>query len=166
MNILHKDDHEQEGGALDGAAAILSSLCLVHCLLLPLALALLPMLAAGVADELVHGPMWVHWLLIGLAAPVSIHALRRGSQAHHRHSPWLLAFLGFALMAAGALAHGLGPIEPALTVSGGLVVAFAHWRNWKARKASPAACRRDACQHPTAGQHPTTGQHVTGRQAA
>ena len=139
MNISHKDDHRLEGGALDGAAAVMSSLCLVHCLLLPLALALSPMLAVGVADELAHGPVGVHWLLIGLAAPVSIHALRRGSEAHHRRYPWLLALLGFALMAAGALAHGLGPIEPVLTVLGGLVVAFAHWRNWKARKAGPAA---------------------------
>ena len=48
----------------------------------------------------------------------------------------LLAAFGFILMAAGALAHGLGPIEPTLTVMGGMIVAFAHWRNWKARKAA------------------------------
>lgn len=125
------------GASVDGAAAVMSSLCLVHCLLLPLALAVSPMLAAGVADELLHGPVWMHWLLIGLAAPVSIYALRRGARVHHSRAPWLLALLGFALMSAGALAHGLGPIEPALTVLGGLVVAFAHWRNWKARQ--PAA---------------------------
>lgn len=138
QKLAHKDDHHLDGAAIDGAAAVMSSLCLVHCLLLPLALALSPMLAVGVADELAHGPVWVHWLLIALAAPVSVYALWRGAEAHHNRYPWLLALLGFVLMAAGALAHGLGPIEPALTVLGGLVVAFAHWRNWKARKAPPA----------------------------
>ena len=113
----------------------MSSLCLVHCLLLPLALAASPMLAAGVAHEILHGPVWVHWLLIALAAPVSVYALWRGSEIHHNRTPWMLAALGFLLMAAGALAHGHGLAESALTVAGGLVVALAHWRNWKARQA-------------------------------
>lgn len=135
MKITHKDDTSLNSPSLDGAAAVMSSLCLVHCLLLPLGLALSPMLAVGMADELLHGPVWVHWLLIALAAPVSIYALWRGSQVHRNRYPWLLALLGFALMAAGALAHGHGPIEPILTVLGGVIVAIAHWRNWKARKA-------------------------------
>ena len=136
MNLSHNDGSPNQGPALDGAAALMSSLCLVHCLLLPLALALSPMLAVGLADELAHGPAWVHWLLIALAAPVSIHALRRGAAQHGKRMPWLLAAFGFILMAAGALAPGLGPIEPTLTVMGGMIVAFAHWRNWKARKAA------------------------------
>lgn len=136
MNLSHNDGSPNEGPALDGAAALMSSLCLVHCLLLPLALALSPMLAVGLADELLHGPVWVHWLLIGLAAPVSVYALWRGAAQHGSRTPWLLAALGFVLMAAGALAHGFGPIEPILTVAGGIIVAFAHWRNWKARKAA------------------------------
>lgn len=139
MKIIHKDGSSLDssvldGASVDGAAAVMSSLCLVHCLLLPLALAVSPMLAAGVADELLHGPVWVHWLLIGLAAPVSILALQRGARMHHSRAPWLLALTGFVLMSAGALAHGLGPIEPALTVLGGVIVAYAHWRNWKARQ--------------------------------
>lgn len=136
VKITHKDDNSLPGGSLDGAAAVMSSLCLVHCLLLPLVLALSPMLAVGVADELLHGPVWTHWLLIGLAAPVSILALRRGAALHGNRYPWLLALLGFALMAAGALAHGEGLLEPVLTVLGGVIVALAHWRNWKARKAA------------------------------
>ncbi len=135
MKISHKDDRSLNSASLDGTAAVMSSLCLVHCLLLPLALALSPMLAAGVADELMHGPVWVHWLLIALAAPVSVYALWRGAQLHRNRYPWMLALLGFVLMAAGALAHGLGAIEAVLTVVGGVIVAFAHWRNWKSRKA-------------------------------
>jgi hypothetical protein len=114
---------------LDAAAAALSSLCLLHCLLLPLTLALAPALAGSV----LHSPLWLHWALLALAAPVSTYALWRGAELHGDPLPWRLAALGFAMMAAGALAHGSAPAEALLTVAGGLVVAAAHWRNFRAR---------------------------------
>lgn len=130
-----KDLRQDAAGepVLDGAAAALSSLCLLHCLLLPLGLALAPALN-GLMDGLFHGPIWLHWALLGAAAPVSVYALRRGFFAHGDSLPWKIALGGFVLMALGALAHGHLLLEPALTVVGGLVVAFAHWRNWNARR--------------------------------
>ncbi|MFN7399060.1 MAG: MerC domain-containing protein [Sandaracinobacter sp.] len=126
-------DHDVEKeGTVDGVAAALSSLCLVHCLLLPLALGLAPAVS-GLTGELLHGPIWVHWALLALAAPFSIYALRRGVESHGDGLPWKLAVTGFALMAAGALSHDRGLQEQVLTVIGGLLVAGAHWRNWKAR---------------------------------
>jgi hypothetical protein len=118
----------------DGIAAALSSLCLLHCLALPLVLLLLP--AGAMVSGLDHGPSWLHWLLIGIAAPASVWALRRGQALHHLAQPWLLALAGFLLMAIGALLHDRGIAEQVLTVTGGLVVAFAHWRNWRARPGS------------------------------
>lgn len=126
-----------EGGkedVLDGVAAGLSSLCLLHCLLLPLALALAPAVT-GLAGDLLHGPAWVHWLLLAVAAPVSVQALRRGMDVHGDPDPWRLALLGFGLMAIGAMLHGWTPVEQLLTVLGGVFVALGHWRNWKARRA-------------------------------
>lgn len=118
----------------DGVAAALSSLCLVHCLLMPLVLGVAPVAAAlGTLDH--HGPAWLHWALLALAAPVSVVALRRGVVRHGDDRPWQLAALGFLLMAAGAWVHGQEPLEQLLTVGGGLVVAFAHWRNWRLRRA-------------------------------
>lgn len=135
MNQLHgairmTDPQPQPPAALDATAAALSSLCLLHCLLLPLGLGLAPALL-GLSGA--HGPAWLHWALLALAAPVSIFALKRGHDVHGDGLPWKLAALGFGLMAAGALAHEIGPAEQLLTVVGGLVVAAAHWRNWKAR---------------------------------
>lgn len=127
-------DNQQREGSIDGAAAALSSLCLLHCLLLPLGLGLVPVIG-GLSGEALHGPAWVHWALLALAAPVSIHALRRGVESHGDHRPWKLALAGFLLMALGAALHGREPLEQLLTVLGGLVVALAHWRNWKARAA-------------------------------
>jgi hypothetical protein len=128
------DDQEAREGSLDGAAAALSSLCLLHCLLLPLGLGLAPVFN-GLSGEALHGPAWVHWVLLALAAPFSIHALRRGMQVHGDRRPWKLALAGFLAMALGAALHGRDPLEQLLTVGGGLLVALAHWRNWKARAA-------------------------------
>lgn len=126
------DRDMEKDGALDGAAAALSSLCLLHCLLLPLGLGLAPMIS-GLSGDALHGPVWLHWALLALAAPVSVYALWRGMEHHGDGRPWKLALLGFVLMAAGALSHDKGPQEQVLTVLGGLAVALAHWRNWKAR---------------------------------
>ncbi len=122
----------EKDGALDGAAAALSSLCLVHCLLLPLCLGLAPMML-GVSGDALHGPGWLHWALLALAAPVSVHALWKGMELHGDGRPWKLALLGFVLMAGGAMSHDMALQERVLTVAGGLMVALAHWRNWKAR---------------------------------
>jgi hypothetical protein len=118
----------------DGVAAGLSTLCLLHCLLLPFAVATFPALLVGVGVE--HGPWWVHWAMLVVAAPISIWALARGMRVHRDPAYWRIALIGFGLMAAGAVAHGHGPLEQALTVLGGIVVAFAHWHNWRARRAA------------------------------
>lgn len=118
--------------ASDTAAAALSSLCLLHCLALPLVLLLFPV--AMVGGDVLHGPAALHWLLIALALPVSTVALWRGHGNHGGLLPAELAGGGFLLMATGATLHG-GFAEPLLTVAGGLLVAFAHWRNRTLRKA-------------------------------
>ena len=117
---------------LDAAAAALSNLCLVHCLALPLLAVLLPMLVSG--DSL-HGPLWLHWLLLGVALPLSAYALWQGLENHGSLRPLCFAGLGFPLMVGGALLHGDDLTEPAMTVAGGLLVALAHWKNWTARPA-------------------------------
>jgi MerC mercury resistance protein len=116
----------------DRLAAGLSSLCLLHCLALPLALALLPAFADSPLGA-AHSPHWVHWALIAVALPFSLSALRRGYIGHGNLAPALIAGGGFALVTAGALLHGAGPSEQLLTVAGGLLVAAAHWRNWRMR---------------------------------
>ncbi|MGQ5702630.1 MerC domain-containing protein [Sandaracinobacteroides sp. A072] len=118
----------------DGLAAALSSLCLLHCLLMPLGVGLLP-LFAGLSADALEGPEWLHWALLLMALPFSIHALWKGLENHGRPAPARMAALGFTLMAAGALAHGHHLLEQLLTVGGGLMIAWAHWRNWKLRAA-------------------------------
>lgn len=122
-------DRAMRDGREDAVAAAISGLCLVHCLLLPVGLGLAPALTGQ--SEFLHGPEWLHWALLALAAPFSIHALRRGMAVHGDGLPWKLAAAGFAAMAAGALAHGLGAWEQGLTLAGAGLLVLAHWRNWR-----------------------------------
>jgi MerC mercury resistance protein len=106
--------------SLDAAAIGLSAVCLVHCLVLPVAVAALPLLAV-VADA-----EWVHFLVVALAAPVAVLALRR------RGTPiWMraLALCGLAALVAGALEFPSHEAETPLTVVGALVLATVHASN-------------------------------------
>ncbi|HBN54822.1 MAG TPA: hypothetical protein DD456_12580, partial [Stenotrophomonas sp.] len=76
----------------DASAVALSTLCLLHCLALPLLAALLPLFGAWSEAE------WVHGVFVLIAAPLSGYALWRA----HRHRPlpaalWLLAGGGLVL---------------------------------------------------------------------
>ncbi|PXA89044.1 MerC mercury resistance protein [Nostoc sp. 3335mG] len=112
---------------LDGAAIGASLLCLIHCVGLPILLALLPALATlGLPSS--EG---LHLILLLTAIPVSALALIGGWRTHGAVVPLLLGVLGLAGLAAG-LAFGSVPgAETALTVSGSLALAAAHIRNWR-----------------------------------
>lgn len=114
---------------LDSLAIFLSSACLVHCLLLPIAAAFLPILVSAADAE------WVHWVFVALAVPVSVLALR------HQHSRKSTMFalragagLGLGLLVIGALGWPQPRFETIITVCGGLVLASVHATNFFACK--------------------------------
>lgn len=109
----------------DSFAIGLSSLCLAHCLALPLVASLLPVAGAWAEAE------WVHWLFVLLAAPVSLWTF-----LHPKRRTWLLIALagaGLALLVAGAAGFPSHELETRLSVAGGLVLAGAHILNWRRR---------------------------------
>jgi hypothetical protein len=121
---------------LDRLAIALAGLCLVHCLLTPLALVLFPMLAATVVvDE--H----VHQLLVWLVLPASLVALALGCRRHKDRLVVTLGGLGLLtllLIAMGGHAvFGEGG-ERWGTILGGMTMALGHLRNYR-------LCRRRAC---------------------
>ncbi|WP_172593153.1 MerC domain-containing protein [Altererythrobacter sp. B11] len=114
---------------LDRLGMAVSSLCLVHCLALPVLTALLPFFAAELP-----GDEWIHPLLLGLALPVTGLALLRGWLRHRLARPAALGAAGLAIIASALLApHGVA--ESALTVVGGLLVVWAHVLNWRGHRA-------------------------------
>jgi|TARA_B110000211_G_scaffold86979_1_gene102047 hypothetical protein len=121
----------------DKAAISFSALCIAHCLLLPIGLALLPSVAIiGVlSDELFH------YLLLVLIIPTSLAALSLGCRLH---KSWLVFLLGAAgmsiLILTAFFAHDfLGEqLEKVATIFGAILIAASHALNF-------SLCRRKEC---------------------
>ena len=110
----------------DKTAISLSVLCSIHCLLLPLAIVLLPALAGmPFADE--HFHMWMVFAVI----PTSIFALTLGCRKHQRYHVVAWGGIGVAtLVLAVIVGHDLGESwEKGLTLLGSILVATGHILN-------------------------------------
>lgn len=109
----------------DVSAIALSSLCLVHCLALPLLAAALPLLGVWAEDARVH------FAFVIVAAPLTSYALWRADR--HRRLPLalrVLAAFGLLGLLAGALGWPRESWEIPTTVAGSLMLASAHLWNW------------------------------------
>lgn len=117
------DDHHVDGvPRLDRMAIGLSVVCLLHCLALPVFLLALPTLSDYTAGT--ESPF--HWLLLGIALPLSGFALWRG-YLHHRHrNVLLLGGLGLTIMFLGVAHLPAEQFETPLTVVGVVVLLAAH----------------------------------------
>ena len=113
---------------LDAGALALSSLCLLHCLALPLLAAALPLFGAWAQAE------WVHLLFVAIALPLTGYALWRADRRHRLPvMAWTAAGLGLGLLLAGALELPSHAWETPLTVTGSLLLAATHVRNARRR---------------------------------
>jgi hypothetical protein len=119
------DRPSNQGVALDKVAIALSGLCLAHCLLLPGAVVLLPLLGQFNA-----GHFHVQMLLV--VVPVSLIAFGLGFRRHRNPGivAWGLAGLG-AMLFGGTIAHAHYGVlaDTVLTVAGSIVLACAHYFN-------------------------------------
>lgn len=104
----------------------LASVCALHCALLPVAFAAVP---AGALGALGGGD--VDQALVVFAAALGLLTLTAGYRHHRRAGAWPWLVAGLMLLVGGAfgpwhvhdLAHAL------VMVSGGLLLATAHWMN-------------------------------------
>ena len=120
----------------DKTAIGLSLLCAVHCLALPVVIALAPALASlAIADESFH--LW----MVAVVIPVSAYALVLGCRKHRCMSVLVTG-------AVGLLVLGLTPIaghdllgesgERALTLLGASLIAWSHIQNYRFCQSAPA----------------------------
>ncbi|MCC8537390.1 MerC domain-containing protein [Xanthomonas codiaei] len=118
----------------DSSAIALSSLCLLHCLALPLLAAALPLLGAWNQAE------WVHVIFATVAVPLSGYALW---STHRRHAlptaVWALAGCGLTGLVLGASGLAGERLETPITVTASLLLASAHVLNLRLRR------RRGSC---------------------
>ncbi|MEH3038860.1 MAG: MerC family mercury resistance protein [Sphingomonas paucimobilis] len=117
---------------LDGFAVTASLLCLIHCLLLPLLLIALPVLAT-----MLMLPESFHTIAFAVALPTSALAMASGIARHRRPRPLVLALLGLALLGTGAFAVDTEAVERIVTSIGAVILAVAHLLNWRAAPSLP-----------------------------
>lgn len=116
----------QKQRLFDGMAIGASVLCLVHCLLLPVLIVLLPTLAVFLAI-----PEAFHLWALAFAIPTSALALTTGYCRHRRIRPTMIALPGLFLLAMGALFAPTESAETMLSVAGALLLALGHGLNWR-----------------------------------
>lgn len=120
---------------LDRVAIFLSGLCLLHCLLLPVVIALFPLLSIGFG-----GDEHFHELLLWFVLPVSTVGLALGWRHHRSVRALTLGVIAMAILAfAATWGHDNLPefIEVALTVLGSLMLAVAHLQNFRHLRRCP-----------------------------
>ncbi len=107
---------------LDFVGVVLSGSCLVHCLLLPVAVVAAPSLAIWLGET----ESSVHWSLFAVALVVSGWALYTGFRRHRVALVMVVGGVGLLVMGVAA-AHLFGRApEAALTLLGASIVALAH----------------------------------------
>lgn len=114
---------------LDKLAVVFSAVCLVHCLLLPVGMTLLPIFGS---TFLSHEQF--HQLMLIVVLPTSFLALGIGCREHRQSIVPVLGGLGLAMLiwAAFAVESSFGnQYERAITITGGLVLALAHVQNFR-----------------------------------
>ncbi len=117
---------------LDLYAAGLSTMCLVHCLALPLVAVLLP-LAGGMSEN-----PYVHRALVLLAAPATLWIAWKSLPVRSSLPFLLAAFSGLGLLLIAAFIEAVATYEQAMTAAGALLLAFAHLRRWARHRSSAA----------------------------
>lgn len=111
---------------LDRLGMTASTLCAIHCALVPVFLTALPLLGLEfLANE------WVEIAMIVVSAILGTLSLSLSYRKQHRKLlPFFVLFTGFALIGAGHFS-GLDKLEPILIPLGGFIVAAAHLVNWR-----------------------------------
>jgi len=114
----------------DQVAIALSAICLVHCLAVPVLVAVLPIAAISFGDS-----QHFHGVMLWLVVPTSVVGFSMGYRLHRRAG--LVALGAVVVIVLGATAiYGhdawAEPLEIMVSVVGSLLLGTAHWLNFRA----------------------------------
>ena len=106
----------------------LSGLCIIHCLIMPAALAVLPLWPAIFKVD-----AWIHPLSAFLLLPPTLIAMRTAYRKQLGTRMQISFGIGLTLIFVAWLAHGiLGTIgETLVTLVGSSLLIYGHWHNWR-----------------------------------
>lgn len=111
-------------------AAVLSTLCILHCLAIPLLISVLALSIPFRENETVHV------ILVLTAAPATLWVMYRSLQRGHHRLFAVAAAIGLALLFAGTFAAPLAQFEEPLVVIGALMLVSAHMWHWYVHRAA------------------------------
>lgn len=112
----------------DATGIGLSSLCLLHCLALPLIAVAAPAAGAWAEAE------WIHKVLVLAALPISGYAVLRRVFDPGGVVFFIAAVAGLSLLVAAAFVEAFHDLEKPVTVAGALLLAGAHLYWWRRHK--------------------------------
>jgi hypothetical protein len=114
----------------DRIAIALSAICIVHCLAVPVFVAVLPIAAVSFGNS-----GHFHGLMLWLVVPTSLVGFLMGFRLHRRAGLVAQGAAGVVILGAAAVwGHEVWPewFEVLISVAGSLVLASAHWQNFRA----------------------------------
>lgn len=126
------DNSSRQRAVLDQVAVALSGLCMLHCLLLPFAVAILPFLGQF-SDDHLHAEMLI------VVVPISVVALAFGFRRHKHAGVVISGAIGLTILTiGGTIAHSAYGLiaDRTLTVIGSITLAITHYRNFRLTKTS------------------------------
>lgn len=114
------------GSKLDSMGMTASTLCAIHCAIIPILITFLPLAGLGFLAN-----PWFEWSMIILALLLGVSSIFLSYfRTHRRALPLFLLVIGFVLIIAGHI-YLKGWIEAIVVPAGGLTIAFAHFINFK-----------------------------------
>ena len=105
---------------LDLYAVGLSTLCVLHCVTLPIFVSLMPVAAQAAESELVHR------ILVVAAVPVSLSVIWKTRPVHGNGLFFAAVLVGLVVLLLAAFMEAVSPYEELITVAGGVLLGSAH----------------------------------------
>ena len=122
-----KDVRWSPAARLDLYAVGLSTLCVIHCVALPVLVALMPVVGQAAENELVHR------VLVVLAVPVSLRVIWKTRPVNDNRLFVCTALLGLALLLLAAFVEAVSRFEEPVTIAGAVLLGSAHIWHWMRR---------------------------------
>ena len=131
---------------LDKFGIFLSGVCLLHCLITPIVITLVPILSINLMVE----DLLFHQLMLWLVLPTSCVALFIGCRKHKQMPIAVTGIIGMTILIIVALfGHDVfgETAEKIMTSIGGLILASSHYLNFRACQSITCSSKNCSTQH-------------------
>ena len=120
-------DFQKLSPRLDNIGITASTLCAIHCAVVPLLFTSLPLVGLGFLAN-----AWVEWGMISFALVIGVYSIGLSYWRTHRRSvPLFMLVSGFVIIMGGHAFTTTGKSEAMIVPVGGLLIAAAHYVNYR-----------------------------------